>query len=465
MLLVEKIKKELGKSDDYKFKVVSINKKKVYLIYNEVLCSSDSINNFTLKKMLSVKYRSLAKLENVLPEVNIISIKKEEIVNYINKGFLIILCQKIYAIEVKKNLDRGIATVESELSITGPKDAFSENYNTNVGLIRRRIKSSDLVVKSINIGMYTETKVGILYMDSIAPDNLVKKIVADIKKINIDGIIDASYLKNTLENKKNLFPTVTLTERPDKASMSLLEGKIIIITDMSPYAIILPSFLVDFFHTVDDYYQKDFNTTFIRIIRAFAFLIAIFLPALYISITTRNYNLVPMKLLMVLKSGRTFVPFAAYIEALFMIVAFEILKESDIRMSATTGSAVSILGGLILGDAAVSAGIVSPIMIIIIAISSIAGLIFPSNELVNVIRFYKIFILFLSAFFGMYGVVIGLIMLMTKLFSIKSYGYSYLSPFIPFDKREILDSIIKKDSNTKFRNSYLTKNFIRGRYK
>ncbi len=465
MLLVEKIKKGLGKSDDYKFKVVSINKKKIYLIYNEVLCSSDSINNFTLKKLLSIKYKNLAKLENVLPEVNIISIKKEEIVNYINKGFLIILCQRIYAIEVKKNLDRGIATVESELSITGPKDAFSENYNTNVGLIRRRIKSSDLVVKSINIGRYTETKVGILYMDSIAPDNLVKKIVADIKKINIDGIIDASYLKNTLENKKNLFPTVTLTERPDKASMSLLEGKIIIITDMSPYAIILPSFLVDFFHTVDDYYQKDFNTTFIRIIRAFAFLIAIFLPALYISITTRNYNLVPMKLLMVLKSGRTFVPFAAYIEALFMIVAFEILKESDIRMSATTGSAVSILGGLILGDAAVSAGIVSPIMIIIIAISSIAGLIFPSNELVNVIRFYKIFILFLSAFFGMYGVVIGLIMLMTKLFSIKSYGYSYLSPFIPFDKREILDSIIKKDSNTKFRNSYLTKNFIRGRYK
>lgn len=465
MLLVEKIKKGLGKSDDYKFKVVSINKKKIYLIYNEVLCSSDSINNFTLKKLLSIKYKNLAKLENVLPEVNIISIKKEEIVNYINKGFLIILCQRIYAIEVKKNLDRGIATVESELSITGPKDAFSENYNTNVGLIRRRIKSSDLVVKSINIGMYTETKVGILYMDSIAPDNLVKKIVSDIKKINIDGIIDASYLKNTLENKKNLFPTVTLTERPDKASMSLLEGKIIIITDMSPYAIILPSFLVDFFHTVDDYYQKDFNTTFIRIIRAFAFLIAIFLPALYISITTRNYNLVPMKLLMVLKSGRTFVPFAAYIEALFMIVAFEILKESDIRMSATTGSAVSILGGLILGDAAVSAGIVSPIMIIIIAISSIAGLIFPSNELVNVIRFYKIFILFLSAFFGMYGVVIGLIMLMTKLFSIKSYGYSYLSPFIPFDKREILDSIIKKDSNTKFRNSYLTKNFIRGRYK
>lgn len=465
MLLVEKIKKELEKSDDYKFKVVSINKKKIYLIYNEVLCSSDSINNFTLKKLLSIKYRNLAKLENVLPEVNIISIKKEEIVNYINKGFLIILCQRIYAIEVKKDLDRGIATVESELSITGPKDAFSENYNTNVGLIRRRIKSSDLVVKSINIGRYTETKVGILYMDSIAPDNLVKKIVADIKKINIDGIIDASYLKNTLENKKNLFPTVTLTERPDKASMSLLEGKIIIITDMSPYAIILPSFLVDFFHTVDDYYQKDFNTTFIRIIRAFAFFIAIFLPALYISITTRNYNLVPMKLLMVLKSGRTFVPFAAYIEALFMIVAFEILKESDIRMSATTGSAVSILGGLILGDAAVSAGIVSPIMIIIIAISSIAGLIFPSNELVNVIRFYKIFILFLSAFFGMYGVVIGLIMLMTKLFSIKSYGYSYLSPFIPFDKREILDSIIKKDSNTKFRNSYLTKNFIRGRYK
>ena len=158
-------------------------------------------------------------------------------------------------------------------------------------------------------------------------------------------------------------------------------------------------------------------------------------------------------------------PFPAYIEALFMIIAFEILKESDIRMSATTGSAISILGGLILGDAAVSAGIVSPIMIIIIAISSIAGLIFPSNELVNVVRFYKIFLLILSAILGIYGVFIGTFLLIYNLLTIKCFNYPYLSPIIPFDKNEILDSFIKKDKTIKTRNSILTKNIIRGKYK
>ena len=275
--------------------------------------------------------------------------------------------------------------------------------------------------------------------------------------------MDSSYLKSYLEGSHTLFPSVMMSERPDRASQALLEGKVVIITDLSPYALILPSFFFDYFHTVDDYYQKNLNTSFIRIIRVIAFLVAIFLPAIYIAVTTRNYDLVPYRLLLILKAGRTFVPFPAYIEALFMIIAFEILKESDIRMSATTGSAVSILGGLILGDAAVSAGIVSPIMIIIIAISSIAALIFPSNELVNAIRFYKISILLLSAFFGIYGVLVGAFFLFYKLLSMKSFGFSYLSPIIPFDKYEWRDSIIRKEGKIKRRNSYLTKNVIRGK--
>ncbi len=465
MLLIDNIKKQIGPSSDYIFKEVTISNKKTFLIFNEVLTSSTVINDFILRRLLILNKKDLKNLPNILPDTNLIEIKKDKILDYVNKGFLIIISYKIYAIEVRANLDRGIAEVESELSITGPKDAFSENFNTNLGLIRRRIKNPDLFVYDTEIGRSTKTKVGILYMNNIVNKKLVNDIIKQLEKIDIDGIIDASYLKSTLENDHNLFPTVVMTERPDKSAMALLEGKIVIITDMSPYAIILPSFFIDFFHTTDDYYQKDLNTTFIRIIRMIAFFIAIFTPALYIAITTRNYEIVPLKLLLILKAGRTFVPFSAYIEALFMIISFEILKESDIRMSATTGSAVSILGGLILGDAAVSAGIVSPIMIIIIAISSIAGLIFPSNELVNVIRFYKIFLLLLAAFFGIYGVLIGFIMLVTKLLSIKNFTYPYLAPIIPFDKNEIFDSFIKKDKKIKTRNSILTKNVVRGRYK
>ena len=273
--------------------------------------------------------------------------------------------------------------------------------------------------------------------------------------------MDSSYLKFSLEDGKNLFPTIMMSERPDKCSMALLEGKVVILVENSCYGLILPSFLLDFFHTTDDYFQKSFNTTFIRIIRLFAFLIAVFLPALYISVTTRNYELVPFPLLLMLKAGRSFVPFPAYIEALFMIIAFEILKESDLRMSTTSGSAVSILGGLILGDAAVSAGIVSPIMIIIIAISSIAGLIFTSIELVNALRIYKIFLLILGTILGIYGVIFGGIIMFINIFKTKIFGFKYLE----IDKNEIKDSIVKIDDNVRKRNTRLTNNVLRGRYK
>lgn len=463
MFLISRVKKAISVSNDYKIKELLVDKKKVYLIFNEVLCSTSMINDFILDDLLSLSRKELKNIPSALPDANIIPIEEKDIFSFVNQGFAVVVTNRLYAIEVRAILDRGVTTVQSELSLTGPKDSFSENFNTNLGLIRRRIKTTKLESIDMEIGRYTKTRVAVLSIQGIVKDGLTEKIVSQLKKISIDGIMDSSYLKSYLEGSHTLFPSVMMSERPDRASQALLEGKVVIITDLSPYALILPSFFFDYFHTVDDYYQKNLNTSFIRIIRVIAFLVAIFLPAIYIAVTTRNYDLVPYRLLLILKAGRTFVPFPAYIEALFMIIAFEILKESDIRMSATTGSAVSILGGLILGDAAVSAGIVSPIMIIIIAISSIAALIFPSNELVNAIRFYKISILLLSAFFGIYGVLVGAFFLFYKLLSMKSFGFSYLSPIIPFDKYEWRDSIIRKEGKIKRRNSYLTKNVIRGR--
>ena len=463
MFLISRVKKAISVSNDYKIKELLVDKKKVYLIFNEVLCSTSMINDFILDDLLSLSRKDLKNIPSALPDANIIPIEEKDIFSFVNQGFAVVVTNRLYAIEVRAILDRGVTTVQSELSLTGPKDSFSENFNTNLGLIRRRIKTTKLESIDMEIGRYTKTRVAVLSIQGIVKDGLTEKIVSQLKKISIDGIMDSSYLKSYLEGSHTLFPSVMMSERPDRASQALLEGKVVIITDLSPYALILPSFFFDYFHTVDDYYQKNLNTSFIRIIRVIAFLVAIFLPAIYIAVTTRNYDLVPYRLLLILKAGRTFVPFPAYIEALFMIIAFEILKESDIRMSATTGSAVSILGGLILGDAAVSAGIVSPIMIIIIAISSIAALIFPSNELVNAIRFYKISILLLSAFFGIYGVLVGAFFLFYKLLSMKSFGFSYLSPIIPFDKYEWRDSIIRKEGKIKRRNSYLTKNVIRGR--
>lgn len=465
MLLIEKLKKEVYPSKDYMFKEIIIDKKKVYLVFNEVLTDTLNINESILRKLVLVKKKDLKRLDSLLPVRNIKIIKEDESLYYVNNGFLVIITDKIYACEVRALIDRGVNTIDGELTITGPKDSFSENFNTNLGLIRKRIKTSNLKVLDMEIGQSSKTKVGLLYIDGITNIEIVKRINEVLNRIDIDGIIDSSYLKTTLEGQKSFFPTIMMSERPDKSSMALLEGKVVILVDMSPYALILPSFFIDFFHTTDDYYQKSFNTTFIRLIRLIAFFIAIFTPAIYIAVTTRNYDIVSLPLLMMLKAGRTFVPFPAYVEAIFMIVCFEILKESDLRMSFASGSSISILGGLILGDAAVSAGIVSPIMIIVIAISSIAALIFSSIELGNAIRIYKIMLLVLGTILGMYGVIVGAIYIMYKLLTLKIFGIPYTVPFIPTDKNEMNDSFIKKETSIKKRNKFLTKNIIRGKYK
>ncbi len=465
MLIINKLKKEVAPSKDYIFKELKVHNLKIGLIFNEVLTDTISVNEYILKRLTHFKKNELKNLENNLPMKNIKIINKNEIMNYVNNGFVVIIIDKIYAGEVRANLDRGINTVDGELTITGPKDSFSENFNTNLGLIRKRIKTAQLKVTDMEIGKNSKTKVGVLYVEGVVKKEIPNRIIEIFKRINIDGIIDSSYLKTTLEGQKSFFPTIMMSQRPDKSAMALLEGKVVVLVDMSPYALILPSFFIDFFHTTDDYYQKSFNTTFIRIIRLIAFFIAIFTPAVYMSITTRNYDLVPLPLLMMLKAGRTFVPFPAYIEAIFMIVCFEILKESDLRMSFASGSSISILGGLILGDAAVSAGIVSPIMIIVIAISSIAALIFSSIELGNAIRIYKIILLILATLLGIYGVIIGAIYILYKIFTLKIFGIPYTVPFFPTDKNEINDSFIKKEEPIKKRNSFLSNNIIRGKYK
>lgn len=359
------------------------------------------------------------------------------------------------------NVNRNVGVNEYEKSITGPKDSFIEDYNTNIELIKKRIKK-DLIINNLTIGKYTNTLINVLYIDSICKNNLKNKIINKLKKINTDGIIDSSYLIKYLSNNSNLFPTIKRTERPDLASQALLEGKIIIICDNSPDVLILPTFFIDFFHMSDDYYQKNTNTTFIRIIRLLAFIISIILPSYYVAITTFNVDMIPLNLLVNLIGQRTSVPFPAFIEAFIMILSFEILRESDLRIPSTGGTAVSILGGLVLGDAAVSAGIISPIMIIVVAISAISSLVFQSIEVVNAIRFWRFILIILASILGLYGVFIGILLIISNISDTKSIDEDYLYPFAPINVYEQKDAFVKFKNKIRKRNRLLTKNIMRG---
>ena len=469
--LADKIKYAFGNSTDLIIRPFIIDNREITLVMSEVLASSAYVNDFILRRLLTIKFYSNdieQELLNFIPTNNGKVLENiSDMTDYICMGFVLILFSdtKCIAIEARATVDRCIPIVNNEASITGSKDAFNENFNTNIGLIRRRIRTSDLYVDGMFIGKSSKTKIGILYMNNIVIKENVDNIKNKLSKINVDGILDTGNLKSYLDSKTNFFfPTITSTERPDKVAQALLEGKIAIVSDNSPFVLITPTFFVDYLHTSDDYYEKAINTSFIRIIRFLAFLIAIFTPAIYIALTTHNQDILPLSLFLNFMEQRDTVPFSALIEALFMSISFEILRESDIRKPASMGTSVSILGGLILGDAAVSAGIISPIMIIVISISAISGLAFSSVEMIYALRWWRFIMLFLAMFFGLFGIFVGFIILLASLVTTSSESLPYLAPFSPFIKEEIKDTIIKgSHKRIRFRNPLLTKNKIRER--
>lgn len=471
MNYVDKIKKESNNAVDYLYKQIKINNNTIDLISIETIASSSDINDFILKKISFLDNFNTNDLYeylfNYLPAISIKKVKDyNEAINNLMNGFAIIIINndRFLAVETRRDLTRGVSEADYERSIIGPKDSFIEHFNTNVGLIRRRIKDINLHLEEVLVGKYSKTKVGVMYLTGVCKPKLKDKVLEKLKKIDIDGIIDSGYIRKLLNRNSNLFPTIKTTERPDLASQSLLEGKIIIITDNSPDILILPTFFIDYFHTSDDYYQKDLNISFVRIIRFIAFIIAIFLPSYYIAITTFNVDFIPINLLINFILQRSSVPFPAFIEALIMIISFEILRESDMRIPSSMGTAISILGGLVLGDAAVSAGIISPIMIIVVAISVISGLIFQSVEVVNAIRWWRFSLMILAMFFGIYGIFIGIILIIISLADTKSFDKDYLYPYAPINFKEQLDGFIKvNDKKVKYRNPLLSDNKIRGK--
>lgn len=470
---IEIIKKDFNNSPDIVFRKVKVKKTEILFIFNTSVSKSDSINEFILKKITNIKKRITRNniynhLENLIPENVIQDVKdKEDLYTKISSGFTIIMFEKgkPFAIETKEDLSRGVSEPLTEQSISGPKDAFTENYQTNLGLIRKRLKSNSFTVKEYTVGKQSRTKVAILYMDNIVKDELVKDITSKIEKIDIDAILDSTYIRECIEDNHSTFPIIATTERPDTASIALLDGRVCIMVENSPYLLVIPTFFSDMFHVSEDNYQSHINVSFTRIIRYIAFFIAILLPAFYIAITTFNHETIPVTLLTNFAAQRSGVPFPAIIEALGLTLVFEILRESDIRMPHLSGTAISILGAIVLGDAAVSAGIVSPIMVIVISLSAIASLMFSNVGMVNAIRIWRIIFMLFATTTGMIGIFLAGILLITELSSKSSFGKPYLYPLIPLNKRFLKDAILKtKIQKNNKRMSILTnKNYTRSK--
>lgn len=440
---------------DLVIRKLKYNNSFLYLYYLESISNSDKICDYILMKVNMCD----GNLEDIVSSPKFIKLEKKDVCFYLDNAFVIVVYKNnIYATEVKGNLIQSISSPVMEQDLYGAKDSFTESYEVNIGLIKRRIKSSELKTIERYVGRYTKNKCGILFVDNIVNKNLVDKCLKIVDKIDIDGITDIGVLKQYFSNNKySFFPSVKLTERPDVVSSALLNGKIIIVLDNSPFVMIIPAVLADFINPISDMYVSPSNANVLKILRLICFFLTIFVPGFYIAIVNYNQEAIPSKLLTSFIIQKQGVPFPSSIEMFFMLFICEMLRESDLRFPNNYSAAISILGALILGDAAVTANIVSPITIIIVSLTFISSMIFSNLEITSAIRYWRFLTLLEASFLGLYGVSLAFISLIINLCAYNSFNLDYTFPVSPFDLSYIKDTLVRVKNNY-FRSKYLTKN-------
>ncbi len=327
---------------------------------------------------------------------------------------------------------RAVDQPATEQVIRGPREGFIEMLGTNLALLRYRLQTPDLRFTTIEIGRRTKSKVAICYLEGVTNPDTVKEVYQRLSKIDVDAILDSGYLEQYIEdNHYSPFPQVQYTERPDKVVANLLEGRVAIMVDGSPLALLVPTVFSQFYQTVEDYTERFLLMSAVRMARLVALMFSLVFPALYVSIISFNPELIPTEFAVAVAGGRAGVPFPAIVEVLVIEISMEVLREATIRLPQQVGGALSIVGVLVIGQAAVAAGFASPITVVIIALATIGSFATPAYNAALALRLLRFPLIILAGIFGLYGVVIGLIIIANHLLTLKSFGVPYLSPLVP----------------------------------
>lgn len=352
-----------------------------------------------------------------------------------------------YIFSLRKPSTRAIGEPPTSSVMKGPREGFVEEIKTNISLVRKRIKSPDLVLKSFEIGRYSQTSVALMYVNGIADMQIVDELCKKIQKIDVDGIIDSAYVLSFIQTRKNsFFIQAGTTEKPDVASAKLLEGRILILVDGTPIAITLPYLIFEDVQDGYDYYSADWRASMIRMFRLLGALVTVFLPGAYVSLQTYHYQLLPIKFLMTLMSATTNIPFPPAIEMLIVMVLFEILNQASIRMPRYFGISLSVVGAIVLGDTAVKAGLISSPSVLVVALSAIG--IFCVPDQVGAMSILRFLYLCISAVLGFVGMIILTIVIVAYLAELDNFGTPYLAPYAPRITPDLQDGIFKAGTST-----------------
>lgn len=447
---LEYINSHLKDNIDLKDRQISCNLGIIHLFYIDNLCDAKIISQFIITPFITN--------ENIQPNIDSIkkdvlfsssveSIKsKEESLIHILSGDVVIIfdfIQDVIYCEAKGFNKRSVATPITEQVLKGPREGFTESVVDNISLIRRRIKNPNLTIESIYVGAKSNTVVIIAYIKGCAPESLIRYVKDKVNKMNIDFILDINYIEEELKCKKTLFDTIGYTEKADIAAAKLLEGRIAIIVDGTPFVLTAPYFFLENFQMADDYYLNRYYTNATRVIRLIAFVFAVLLPGFYLAIDTYHFALIPLVFIFRLAASRADVPFPLVLEVLIMSFFFQLLREAGIRLPQPIGQAMSIVGALILGDAAVGSGLASQSTVIVVALSAISSFLIP--KLHSAIYLWVLIVILLSSLLGLMGFFASIFILLAHTASLNSCGYPYLLPLITSNDFEYKDLIFRKD--------------------
>ena len=455
------LKDNLGTSGDivyHEFTMGTEGRPDASLIYVDGLVNKTVINEFIINPLM-LESRSVSEKCGIFPNYNIDVIKNtlisvggiekvstfEELTDSCLSGDTVLLINGLtegLVISTRGWQTRGVTEPDTEAVVRGPREGFTETLRTNTALIRRRIKSTNLTIETFTIGQQTKTDVAVVYIKGIVNPGLVKEIKKRLKSINTDAILESGYIEQYIEDAPfSPFSTIGNCERPDSVAGKILEGRAAIIVDGTPMVLTVPLLFIESFQSAEDYYSRPYYVSIVRILRFVSFFISIFGPGVYVALVSFHQELIPTPLLITFAAARAGTPFPAVVEAIIMGIAFEILREAGIRLPRPVGTAISIVGALVIGEAVVSAGLISASMVIVVALTAIASFVVPPQADVGGIA--RVSMVFLGGTLGAFGLMIGFLGGLIHLCTLRSFGTPYMSPLAPLKPLDWKDVVIR----------------------
>jgi len=442
----------ISKNNDIVTRRFCAGQRRAVLYYVDGLASRDTISDFIMRGLMdsNEEGKNFDTIDGILDfvlvcgEVQKVSEIKDAVDGFLKADLALFIdgfCEAL-VINTKGFERRSISDPQTDSVIRGPREGFTESMRTNTSLLRRRIRTTNLVMESMTAGRNTKTDITLAYLEDTVKIEVLQEIRARISKINFDAILDSGYIEQFISDRPNsVFSTMAYTEKPDIAAAKILEGRVCIIVDGSPFVLTVPTLFAESFQSPEDYYISPVYASLLRIIRYLSFIISILALPVYVAVVSFHYEILPLPMLLSVAASEEGTPFSTPVEAFVMILVFEILKEAGVRMPKPVGQAVSIVGALVLGETAVSAGIIGAPMVIAVALTALTAFVIPMQ--MNAVTVLRYIMLLLATFFGGVGIVVGCIGTLLYLSRVTSFGVPYLAPVAPLSVADMKDTFVR----------------------